>query len=613
MKKGLSILLSLIMITTMFPINAIADEIIPVVMEYDEENKIQIEESKPNTIEEKTETAQSVSPKLSASKASLPDSGYCGGEGDGKNLEWYIKTESDYGTVYNYLVITGEGKMADYTYDENGITTAPWYDYLMYNSYPFVGHVYLRIEEGVTSIGDYAFMKLNKIENSLEIPDSVTHIGTSAFEGCYKINHDIIIMGSNVEYIGDYAFYDLYLNDPYADEGYDRFIFTGDAPEIGVNAFEKTATIVYPENNSTWNVVNNRWNGLAAYMPSERRASKYTDFYQWTLTHAGKLTVTKGDPREDSAWSIYRTSISELDLRYGITSIGDSAFATYYYILGDLNIPSSVTNIGTYAFYLCNFDGTLTLPWSVEKIGSHAFCKCDFTGELKLPYKITTIESFTFYGCNFTGELKIPYSVENIKDGAFAYCDNLSSLIIGDKVTNIGSDAFYGCEGLENIVLGNKVKTIGPYAFSYCTGVKSIIMPPSIEKIGKEAFLHSGINRIYFTGNAPAAEALSSFNLDAVIYYPEDNKTWEIIDGTWNRYTAIPWNTEAVYGDVNLDGIVDVKDVYLARLIAAKLVVPTEMESSFGDVDGDEKITAIDANLIRKFAVGIIDNFPVEV
>ena len=38
----------------MFPINAIANEIIPVVTEYDEEDKIQIEESKPNTIEEKT-------------------------------------------------------------------------------------------------------------------------------------------------------------------------------------------------------------------------------------------------------------------------------------------------------------------------------------------------------------------------------------------------------------------------------------------------------------------------------------------------------------------------------------------------------------------------------
>lgn len=67
------------------------------------------------------------------------------------------------------------------------------------------------------------------------------------------------------------------------------------------------------------------------------------------------------------------------------------------------------------------------------------------------------------------------------------------------------------------------------------------------------------------------------------------------------------------FGDVNLDEVVDVKDVYFARLIAAKLIEPKEKQITSGDVDGDGKITAIDANLIRKFAVGIIDNFPVGV
>ena len=85
---------------------------------------------------------------------------------------------------------------------------------------------------------------------------------------------------------------------------------------------------------------------------------------------------------------------------------------------------------------------------------------------------------------------------------------------------------------------------------------------------------------------------------------------WEFDEnGLWNGYEVKEYNC---YGDINIDFTVDVKDVYLARLIAAKLVVPTEMESSFGDVDGDGKVTAIDANLIRKFAVGIINTFPVE-
>ena len=64
--------------------------------------------------------------------------------------------------------------------------------------------------------------------------------------------------------------------------------------------------------------------------------------------------------------------------------------------------------------------------------------------------------------------------------------------------------------------------------------------------------------------------------------------------------------------DINLDGSVDVMDVYFARLVAAKLVEPTAKQIEMGDVDLDGKITAIDANIIRKYVIGIIKEIPVE-
>ena len=63
--------------------------------------------------------------------------------------------------------------------------------------------------------------------------------------------------------------------------------------------------------------------------------------------------------------------------------------------------------------------------------------------------------------------------------------------------------------------------------------------------------------------------------------------------------------------DLNLDGSVDVKDVYTARLIAAKLLSPTEEQIALGDVDSDGRITAADANIIRKFVIGIIETLPI--
>ena len=66
------------------------------------------------------------------------------------------------------------------------------------------------------------------------------------------------------------------------------------------------------------------------------------------------------------------------------------------------------------------------------------------------------------------------------------------------------------------------------------------------------------------------------------------------------------------FADLNLDGAVDVKDVYTARLISAKLLFPTEEQIALGDVDLDGKITAIDANIIRKYLAGIIESLPVQ-
>ncbi len=86
-------------------------------------------------------------------------------------------------------------------------------------------------------------------------------------------------------------------------------------------------------------------------------------------------------------------------------------------------------------------------------------------------------------------------------------------------------------------------------------------------------------------------EAKCDFRIEIPIEKPEEN---------------------GVFGDSDGNGAVDVADAYFARLVAAKLVKPTEEQLAFCDVDSDGKITAIDANLIRKFALGIIKELPVK-
>ncbi len=86
-------------------------------------------------------------------------------------------------------------------------------------------------------------------------------------------------------------------------------------------------------------------------------------------------------------------------------------------------------------------------------------------------------------------------------------------------------------------------------------------------------------------------EAKCDFRLEIPIEKPEEN---------------------AVFGDSDGNGSVDVIDAYFARLVAAKLAEPTAEQLAFCDVDLDGKITAIDANLIRKYALGIIKELPIQ-
>lgn len=88
------------------------------------------------------------------------------------------------------LTISGTGDMTDYY-------SAPWY-----NRRGEIRAVI--IENGVTSIGNYAFYYCTGL-TSVTIPDSVTSIGDSAFDNCSSLTS--IAIPNSVKSIGNTAFY----------------------------------------------------------------------------------------------------------------------------------------------------------------------------------------------------------------------------------------------------------------------------------------------------------------------------------------------------------------------------------------------------------------------
>ena len=65
-------------------------------------------------------------------------------------------------------------------------------------------------------------------------------------------------------------------------------------------------------------------------------------------------------------------------------------------------------------------------------------------------------------------------------------------------------------------------------------------------------------------------------------------------------------------GDVDLNGSVEISDVYYLRLAAAKLVFPSEQQTEIGDIDGDGRITAVDANMLRHYIAKLADELSAE-
>lgn len=96
------------------------------------------------------------------------------------------------------LTISGTGNMENYSYYKDNIFYAqPWHDYR-----EAIKSVI--IEDGVTSIGDYAFYYCENLK-TIDISDSVTYIGGYAFCGCKLENINIPQNVTTIEFCAFYG------------------------------------------------------------------------------------------------------------------------------------------------------------------------------------------------------------------------------------------------------------------------------------------------------------------------------------------------------------------------------------------------------------------------
>ncbi len=476
---------------------------------------------------------------MNVEAAEIVDRGYCGGEGDGKNLTWTLDNDG-------VLVIEGKGRMKDWTWSD--FQLKDWHKYFDPDRGISVVIKSAIVTDGVTNIGNYAFCDCESL-CSIVIPESVTNIGESAFEGCESLSS--INIPESVTSIGDGAFSGCEslssINIPESVTSIGYCVFYGcaslssidipesvtsigdyafwgcaslssiDIPEsvtsIGENAFEgcvSLSSIDIPESvTSIGHLAFQHCSNLSSINLPESLTS-IGNYVFYDCESLSSIVIPESLTSIGDGLFLDCSNLSSINLPESLTSIGDRAFEGCA-SLSSIDIPESVTSIGGCAFYGCASLSSIDIPESVTSIDYYAFSGCASLSSVDIPESITSIGDWTFSYCFDLRRINLPKSLTSIGEGAFHSCSNLSSVSLPEKLTSIGDRAFEDCYRLSNIVLPESLVSIGEWAFQYCFNLGSIYIPVRVGTIYRDTFDYTNLKDVYYGGTK---EQWKNINID---------------------------------------------------------------------------------------------------
>lgn len=162
----------------------------------------------------------------------------------------------------------------------------------------------------------------------------------------------------------------------------------------------------------------------------------------------------KGD--DSLAISLIQRDITEIDIPYGITKIGDNAFKQYR-TLTRVSIPNTVTTLGYGSFYETGIT-SIDIPNSVTSLNCYQlFCNCGKLSEITIPYGIKEIGVQIFMNCKSLKTLVLPESITNIENMAFL-SSGITTINLPKSVTRLETQAFQSCSDLANLTVECEIK-----------------------------------------------------------------------------------------------------------------------------------------------------------
>ena len=313
----------------------------------------------------------------------------------GDNITWTLDRE---GT----LTISGSGEMEDPAFSE-----VAWQDYRDQITA-------IIINEGVTSIGDYAFRNCTNIA-SIILPQSLRVIGEYAFY--YASGPSVLNLPDNLKTIYGYAFEGM--------QGVQEIAIPDSVVDLREGAF---------------------------YNCNELRS----------------VTIGNGVTSILEETFMLDTALEQVVLPEKLQCLAACAFSGCS-ALKRITIPSTVTVIEYEAFYQCSSLEEVVLPDNLSVISEETFSYCTGLSRIEIPDSVTKIEKQAFAYCESISEIALPAKLEILEDGAFLGCKRLNKVILPENEIDFGDNAFAVCaENLqfldrnEQIVSGTTMGEITP-------------------------------------------------------------------------------------------------------------------------------------------------------
>ncbi len=345
--------------------------------------------------------------------------------------------------------------------------------------------------------------------SSIEIPETVTSIGSSAFNGHLGLGKGVSFAGTPaVTEIGASAF---------AGSNIRSFQLPETVTSIGSSAFARSMLGTFE-------------------FPAESELSYLPD-YLFYDTRLSELQV----PRYISIIGNYafsKTYIRDFVLPFTVRSFGNGLFSGSMALRSfEFEEGTPITELPAYTFEKCGSFTSYEFPWFIRSVEAHCFDGAGLA-DVTIPKTLTYLGDYAFANCS--GLMRFAWEdghqLLNINPGLLANTRNLRAIVLPGNIRSIGAHAFEG-SGLAGVRIPAKVKSLGEFAFQQCQNLGYVLFEGDASKLS----------------SSPSTFYLSP-NVYACVYYGKRSKN-VVFRSAMNVTTYCAVTYYRLRGDVGSDRV----------------------------------------------------------